>query len=117
MPQDSPMNNWPRLNDLLSRPALEAIRDERCRRSPLYWAQHWTKTENPHYLQQGLPYSAPFPAKAYFHTLFEALARHERLFIPKTREMLTSWSAMVYATHRAQWQKAEVVVQTDSEDK
>jgi hypothetical protein len=39
------------------------------------------------------------------------------LFIPKTREMITSWAVMVHAAHRAQWFKAEVVVQTDSEDK
>lgn len=31
--------------------------------------------------------------------------------------MLTSWAVMVYATHKAQWFKAEVIVQTDSEDK
>lgn len=37
--------------------------------------------------------------------------------MPKTREMVTSWSVMAYAAHRAQWFKAEVVVQTDSEDK
>lgn len=31
--------------------------------------------------------------------------------------MLTSWACMVYATHAAQWKKAEVIVQTDSEEK
>lgn len=31
--------------------------------------------------------------------------------------MLTSWAVMVWATHRAQWFKAEVIVQTDSEEK
>lgn len=31
--------------------------------------------------------------------------------------MLTSWATMVWATHRAQWFKAEVIVQTDSEEK
>lgn len=96
---------------------LEAIRDERCRRDPLYWAQHWTKTENPHYLQQGLEYRAAFPSKSYFGPLFKALAAEPRLFIPKTREMLTSWACMVYATHAAQWKRAEVIVQTDSEEK
>jgi hypothetical protein len=96
---------------------LEAIRDERCRRDPLYWAQTWTRTENPHYLQQQLEYRERFPRKSYFEVLFRALAENDRLFIPKTREMVTSWSVMAYATHRAQWFKAEVVVQTDSEDK
>lgn len=111
------MSNSLKLSDLLNRPALETIRDERCKRDPLYWAQNWTKTENPHYLQQGLDYRSRFPKKSYFTVLFSYLAGHERIFVPKTREMVTSWSVMAYAAHRAQWYKAEVVVQTDSEDK
>ncbi len=94
-----------------------AIRDERCRRDALYWAQNWTKTENPHYREQGLEFRERFPTKSYFRVLFDYLAAHQRIFIPKTREMVTSWSVMAYAAHRAQWFKAEVVVQTDSEDK
>ncbi len=100
-----------------SLPTLEAIRNERCKRDPLYWAQTWTKTENPHYREQGLEYRAHFPQKSYFRVLFHYLATSPLLFVPKTREMVTSWSVMAYAAHRAQWFKAEVVVQTDSEDK
>ena len=96
---------------------VQAFRNEQCRRDPLYWAQNWTKTENPHYLQQGLEFCAPFPKKAYFEPLFKYLASETRLFICKSREMLTSWSCIIYAAHQAQWFKAEVVVQTDSEDK
>lgn len=59
----------------------------------------------------------PFPKKAYFRPVFDEMAKHSRLFICKSREMLTSWSVMIYATHSAQWKKAEVVVQTDSIDK
>ena len=103
-------------------PALEEIRDERCKRSLLYWAQNWTKTENPHYLEQGLEFRAAFPRKSYFDVLFKALEENRAaevpsIFIPKTREMVTSWSVMVYATARAQWHRAEVIVQTDSEEK
>jgi hypothetical protein len=111
------MNNSPKLSNLLNRQALEAIRDERCKRDPLYWAQNWTKTENPHYEYQGRDYCDHFPKKSYFQPLFKAFASESRLFIPKTREMLTSWSVMVWATHQAQWRKAEVIVQTDSEEK
>jgi len=93
------------------------IKDERCKRNALYWAQNYTRTENPHYREQGLEFRERFPKKTYFDVLFKFLAEYERIFIPKTREMVTSWSTMAYATHRAQWFKAEVVVQTDSEDK
>lgn len=88
-----------------------------CRDNPLYWLQEHTKTENPKYLEQGLEFRAPFPRKGYFYPLFGAFKSYKRLFIPKTREMLTSWCVMGWATHQAQWFKAEVIVQTDSEDK
>jgi hypothetical protein len=101
----------------LNQRTLEAIRDERCKRNALYWAQNFTRTENPHYREQGLEYRARFPKKSYFEVLFAALAANPRIFVPKTREMVTSWSVMAYATHRAQWFKAEVIVQTDSEEK
>lgn len=116
--QTSAMDNSKKqidLSNLLSK--RWDVKNERCKRDPLYWAQNWTKTENPHYLQQGLEYRAPFPRKSYFVPLFQALAAEPRIFIPKTREMLTSWATMVWATHRAQWFKAEVIVQTDSEEK
>lgn len=96
---------------------MRDVRDEQCRRSPLFWAQKFTLTENPKWKEQGLEFRANFPDKAYFRPLFDAFKEQRRLFIPKTREMLTSWCAMVWAAHQAQWMKAEVIVQTDSEDK
>lgn len=117
------MPNLPSWNGSLSPhqlhkvPSLQKIRDERCRQSALYWAQNWTATENPHYLDQGLPFNSHFPQKSYFGPLFQALGVEKRLFVPKTREMITSWSVMVHAAHQAQWFKAEVIVQTDSEEK
>lgn len=94
-----------------------SVWDECCRRNPLYWAQNWTLTENPKYLEQGLQWKAPFPRKSYFVPLFNALKAQKRVFFPKTREMLTSWAVMIYATHQAQWFKAEAIVQTESESK
>jgi len=84
---------------------------------PLYWATTVTMTENPKYLQQGLPFKAHFPKKNYFPVLFEAFFKSKRLFVPKSRETLTSWSSCIYATHQSQWHKAEVVVQTANEEK
>jgi hypothetical protein len=84
---------------------------------PLYWATTHTATENPHWQEQGLPFIAPFPKKSYFTPLFAAMLRERRLFIPKSREMITSWAVCVYAMHRAQWSQAEVVIQTTKEEK
>lgn len=91
--------------------------DQRCAQDALYWLQHWTATENPKYEKQGLPYRAPFPKKSYFVPLFEEFRSAKHLFIPKTREMLTSWCVMGDSAHRAQWERWFVVVQTDSEKK
>jgi hypothetical protein len=107
------------LKALLSKrlPSLEAIRDERCSRDSLYWAQNFTLTENPKWKEQGLPFRAPFPKKSYFIPLFEKFRNSRRLFIPKSREMLSSWCVMIWATNQAQWHQAEVIVQTNSEEK
>lgn len=117
MPASSPMSNSRRSKILSSLPTLEAIRDERCKRDPLYWAQTWTRTENPHYEQQGLEFRSPFPQKSYFRLLFDAFAIESKLFIPKSRDMMTSWSVLIWATHQAQWKKAFSVVQTMKEGK
>ncbi len=83
----------------------------------LHWAQNYSATENPHWEKQRLPFIAPFPQKSYFVPLFEAFRKYNLLFIPKTREMLSSWCLMCYATHRAQYSASEVIVQTAKEDK
>jgi len=91
--------------------------DAKCAADALFWLQNLTATENPKHQEQGLPYKAPFPRKSYFAPLFEEFRRARRLFIPKTREMLTSWCVMGDSTHRAQWERWFVVVQTDAEKK
>lgn len=91
--------------------------DRTCAGSSLYWLQSYTATENPKHKEQRLPYRAPFPHKRYFEPLFDAFQKRPRLFIPKTREMLTSWCVMGDSAHKAQWQQWFVVAQTDSEKK
>lgn len=91
--------------------------DERCSRDPLHWAQEWTKTENPKYLEMGLPFKNPFPRKGYFVPLFETFRTSRRLLCPKTRDMCTSWAAMVWATHQAQWRSAFAIVQSMKDTK
>lgn len=91
--------------------------DEKCALDSLYWGQNWTLTENPKWKEQGLTWKEPFPSKSYFRPLFAKFAKSRRLFVPKTREMMTSWCAMLWAVHQAQWRRAEVIVQADSEEK
>jgi hypothetical protein len=85
---------------------------------PLLWLTRHTKTENPQYEQQGVPFLAGFPRKSYFVPLFEAfLAHYPQLYIPKSRTMMTSWAAAGFATWAGQWKREETVIQTMNEDK
>lgn len=100
----------------------EQLEDARCELSSYYWLTTHTKTENKHHEKQGLAFKAPLPRKTYLKTLFQyfhSIGTWEvpRLFIPKSRQMITSISAVGYGTHAAQYRRAEVVVQCDSEDK
>jgi hypothetical protein len=109
---------------LLTTAKNEAI-DALCRQEiasfdagPLLWLTRYTKTENPQYEPQGLPFLAGFPRKGYFVLLFaEFLARYPQLFVPKSRTMMTSWAAAGFATWSAQWKREETVIQTMNEDK
>lgn len=96
---------------------IEDVEDFWCQEDCLLWLQKYTKTENKHYLTDGLEFKAPFPKKAYFAPLFDAFSNYTHLFIPKSREMMTSWCVMGWSSHRAQWHQEETIVQTESEDK
>ena len=61
--------------------------------------------------------TAPFPRKSYFSVLFDEFRKSRLLFIPKSRDMMTSRSALVWATHQAQWRGAFAIVQTMKEAK
>ncbi len=79
---------------------------------PLRWLTEYTRTENPNYQQQGREYKAPLPRKSYFVPLFHAFLSAEKLLVPKTREMLTSLSAVGYATWRAQFFNWDCLIQS-----
>jgi hypothetical protein len=85
---------------------------------PLYWLQNHTKTLDDHAIQKGTPPKMPFPRKAYFVPLMRALMEELRLLIPKTREMITSWTICGYITWLAQWHGPLTgVIQTVKEEK
>jgi hypothetical protein len=105
--------------------AFELIEWDRCARpvasfeeGPLLWLTEYTRTENPKYIEQALPFRAPFPRWSYFVPVMDLMLKCPRLFIPKTREMLTSWEVMGYAGWRLCWHPgSQVICQADKEDK
>jgi hypothetical protein len=79
---------------------------------PLRWLTQYTRTDNPNYQHQGREYKAPLPRKSYFVPLFDVFLKEKRLLVPKTREMLTSLSAVGYALWRAQFFNWDCLIQS-----
>jgi hypothetical protein len=108
---------YDRLDSLCSRVDLTPV--EECPNSlsaseksgALFWLQNLTLTTDDHWQTKQTPYKAPFPRLSYLPHLFGALMRlaafpelkTDRLFIPKSRDMLVSWSVMGFITWQCQW--------------
>jgi hypothetical protein len=93
---------------------------------PLYWLQNLTKTIDDHALAKGTPSKAPFPRESYFRPLMGELLKPVMnpspqcytTLIPKSREMMTSWTICGYIGWLCQWRPGTTaVVQTLKETK
>jgi hypothetical protein len=92
----------------------------------LYWLQNLTRTVDDHALAKGTPSEMPFPKKSYFPHVLRAMLgpivapsdKCQPLFIPKSREMMTSWLACGYIAWLCQWRPGTFyIIQTAKEDK
>jgi hypothetical protein len=87
-------------------------------RGPLLWLCKHTCTEDLHWLQKGTPPVAPFPDKSYLLCAMVYLLTCDTLFIPKSREMMTSWLVCGYIAWMTQWLPHIFwILQTEKEDK
>ncbi len=93
---------------------------------PMYWLQNLTKTNDDHAAAKGTPAKASFPRKPYFLPLMGELLQPvlhpspqcQSLLIPKSREMMTSWTICGYVAWLCQWRPGTLaVVQTLKETK
>ena len=109
--------------------AIQGIRNKKtwdliCKREssfsagPLLWLTEYTRTEDEHWLTKNTSPVAPFPKKDYFVPVMEYFLKSTAVFVPKSREMMTSWLGCGYITHMCMtlphifW-----LVQTEKEDK
>lgn len=115
-----------RLDDRCSRAALDEKGWARTDCGPLYWGQNLTKTFDDHALAKGTPSKAPFPRKSYFQVLMSELlhpvlhpsANCYTTLVPKSREMVSSWTICLYLGWLCQWRPGTTaVVQTLKETK
>ena len=116
------MNRAELIVQVKARQELEARKiDAACQSSLMYWLRNHTNTYDPKAIAAGLDPVRPFPDWRYFDVVSYFLTRpadYGHQFIPKSREMLTSWIVAAYATHLAQWTPyAQIVCQTEKEDK
>jgi hypothetical protein len=95
--------------------------DARCQRDMMYWLHNCTNSYDPKAMALGMNPVRPFPKWKYFDVMAYFLTRpaeYPRIFIPKSREMLSSWLVAAYATFLAQWTPyAQVICQTEQESK
>jgi hypothetical protein len=77
----------------------------------LFWLQNLTMSNDEHWLSKGTAPKAPFPRKSYFNYALGAMQRPvielsaycQQLYIPKSREMMTSYLACGYVSWLCQW--------------
>lgn len=108
---------------------------------PMYWLRNWTRTENYQWREQGLESEAPFPYKPYnvrldlkalpfphdftaqdppdyMDVIMGYLLTSKNLWVPKTREMMTSWLVVGFITWFCQfYPKIEWVGQSEDDEK
>ena len=84
----------------------------------LLWLTKHTATEDNHWMAKGTAPVAPFPGKRYFAVVLHEILDSPRIFIPKSREMMTSWLVCGYIAWMCQWYPyIEWILQTEKEDK
>lgn len=97
---------------------LMGKRDSSFEAGPLLWLTKFTQTEDQHWMAKGTAAVAPFPTKSYLSIVMGYLLSEPTIFIPKSREMMTSWLVCGYISWMCQWfPHIFWVMQTDKEDK
>jgi hypothetical protein len=96
--------------------------EERCMRDPMYWLRNQTMTYDEHAKRKGVAVYKPFPTfpaeRDFMQMLMGYMMNCSRLAVPKSREMMTSWLALGYATWKCQYEaRTRVVIQTQKDIK
>lgn len=96
---------------------------------PMYFLRNFTKTENYHAEKQGLQPKMPFPYKPHvagewdyldwlMYYMLDSYTNSYDLYVPKTREMSTSWEAVGYSFWSAQFfPSVQVLAQSEKDEK
>jgi len=99
----SVLKNFNSLAPKLQQAIRDGIETERCARDPVHWLLNYTRTFDEHWKQKGSAPYARFPRLPYMPKLFELMQKERRLFLPKSRDMMVSWSVVAYGVHLCQF--------------
>jgi hypothetical protein len=98
----------------------------------MFWLRNLTKTKNFHWQKQGLSEQqsiAPFPYRPFvsgewdyqdwvMHYMLRSFDSGKALYMPKTREMMTSWEVVGYGTWACQFfPNTQFVAQSEKDEK
>lgn len=94
--------------------------DERCSKDCYYWLTTHTATVDPH-AESGQDTRRPFPKQAWIKLalfFFGQWDRWPRQMMPKSRQVMASWTVAGFITWLAQWRPdTQILVQTETEKK
>lgn len=109
-------------DDIIARCSERVVAHDR---GPMYWLRNWTKTENFQWQAQGLQPKEPFPYKPftqcdwdYLDCVMSFILAEAELYVPKTRELMTSWLVVGYITWMCQFNASTGWIgQSEKDDK
>lgn len=96
------------LAKLKKSPELQALEWEKCKKDPYYWLTTWAKTIDSHY-KEGEDPKKTFPDKEYIKKIVKKFKTSKVLFIPKSRQMMLSWTIIALFLHTVQFNEAKMV--------
>lgn len=76
---------------------------EKCRRDFYYWLINWVYTLDPHAHLQGKNPIRQFPDKDYFKEFTKVLMTHDKILVPKSRQIMISWIMCAYTLWHSQF--------------
>jgi len=90
------------MNRIIIKNAIAELEKRRCRNNPLYFATKYCLTLDSDDIINPVK---PFPAYPYLKTLFHRLSKGTDIHIEKSRQMLISWSIMLFFLHQVLFKK------------
>lgn len=87
--------------------------------STAHWMRSYTKTFNPHWVEEGRPApNEPFPEWYFFEPLVAMIEREKVCAIKKSRDLMATWAVVAYFTLQGQTvPQREIVMQSIDDGK